>query len=73
MCAICEGAMSRSSPIRARPVVLTRDSPCSVKGRSVHEVCLPIRDHSVSPELELSVKQKLKLVRTGWRGYRGGL
>jgi hypothetical protein len=50
MCAIWEGAMRRSSPIRARPVVLTRDSPCAVKGKSVVEVYLPMRDHSVSPE-----------------------
>lgn len=43
------GTISRSFPTRARPVAVTRFSPSAVSGMSVLPVCLPLRDHSVSP------------------------
>lgn len=43
------GTMSLSLPTRALPVALTLFSPSAVRGMSVTPVCLPLRDHSVSP------------------------
>lgn len=43
------GTISRSSPINALPVALTRFSPLRVRSNSVIPVCLPLSDHSVSP------------------------
>lgn len=49
MWASLEGTMSRSWPTSARPVARILFSPFSVSGSSVVPVCLPFRDHSVSP------------------------
>ena len=49
MWASLEGTMRRSSPTRAFPVARIRFSPLAVRGMSVVPVCLPLRDHSVSP------------------------
>lgn len=49
MWASLEGTMRRSSPTRAFPVARIRFSPLAVRGMSVLPVCLPLRDHSVSP------------------------
>lgn len=49
MCARFPGTISLSSPTRALPVARIRFSPFAVRGMSVLPVCLPLRDHSVSP------------------------
>ena len=45
----CLGTINRSFPTNARPVARIRFSPFAVKGNSVLPVCLPFKDHSVSP------------------------
>ena len=49
ICARCFGTINRSSPTNAFPVARTRFSPLAVRGISEEPVCLPERDHSVSP------------------------
>lgn len=49
MCVSFLGTIKRSLPTRALPVALTLFSPLAVSGMSLTPVCLPLRDHSVSP------------------------
>lgn len=49
MCASFAGTINLSSPTSAFPVARMRFSPFAVSGISDVPVCLPLRDHSVSP------------------------
>jgi hypothetical protein len=70
----CLGTISLSSPTSARPVARTRFSPFLVNGMSDVPVCLPDRDHSVSPCRTMKQRGVVMLLRLSLRasGLAGG-
>lgn len=70
MWASFRGTISLSSPTRARPVALILFSPLAVRGSSVVPVCLPLRDHSVSPWR--TTKTRGVDIMAGCWGWGGG-